>query len=843
MKEFLTGRIARELSFYRIREKISSFAKTEEGRERVNSREPCDDNAVIEKLKSFGREWSIYLDAQKKDPITYVPDIHHLLPVFETEGSSLTTEQLYALGQFCSCVLSLQKSIKNALAELDIPSIALTCSEIPDLKNAEGIIFSVLDADGQMRDLPELQEIRAQIIRAQKEIDAAIKRYTADSSLGSSLQSKVPALKSGRQLLAVRADRRGDIHGIVHEVSASGQTVFIEPEEAVRANNNLVQAEFKLQAAIRKILLRTTAELAPYKYDFSNAHETLLFLDETFAAAKWKTTVGGIFAEACKGEQNLTLVRARHPLLGDSAVPIDVAFLPQKTVLIITGPNTGGKTVTLKTIALFALLNQAGFPVPAEEGTRLPVFSSVFADIGDDQSIDESLSTFSSHMKNIAEMINHADKNSLILVDELGSGTDMHEGGAIAMATLDTLIERQSLILVTTHHGILKNYGYTRPQCINASVEFDANTLRPTYRIVMGIPGESHALDIALNSGLPEHVVTAAKKYIDSNEADVSELIKGLGKKHAELDALISEQEENKFNLEKQKLKLLEKEEAVKEKELALKEEEQRESRAFVRETRSKLENLVREIREGEITREKTLSVRNFINEISSDVEAQEKEIENHTAQKDEARSLAEEQKQKVLANGIRLSSAGSHKSSGTRKTKKRLSNAEAFAKASVPEASAKKVQKKPLVFEKGAQVVSKATKAEGTLLEEVKPHVWSVQFGSVKMTVAESNLALTKQNENKILGGNTIIVSEEKPKFELRLLGMRSEEALKSLEHQIDLCMINSFKNFSVIHGKGNGILQQAVHDYLSHAQGIKNFYFAKPEDGGTGKTYVELF
>lgn len=841
MNEFLSGRIAEELAFYRIRNSVSECAETEEGRLRIQSREPDSDLDEIARKKTVSREWAVYLSSLRKDALIFFPTVKPLFMTLGKQGAAFSLEQLYALGQFCTACTVAKKTVSEAKDSLDIPTIAQLCTDIPDLQNAQDRIFSIVDKDGQLRDLPQLQEIRSQIAQAQHEIDAAIRKYTSDPQLNSSLQSKVPALKSGRQLIALRSDRRGDIKGIVHEVSTSGQTVFIEPEEAVRANNELVQAQYRLQAEIHKILIEITGQLSEYKTDFENAHELMLFLDETYAAAKWSSTVNGIFAQDCDDNTPLALIQARHPLLGKSAVPIDVQFMSGKRVLIITGPNTGGKTVTLKTAALFALMNQAGFPVPAAEGTRLPLFTSVFADIGDEQSIDQSLSTFAGHMKNLAQMLSHADSHSLILLDELGSGTDPQEGGAIAMAALDALIEKGALILVTTHHGILKHYGFTREQCINASVEFDSESMKPTYRLVMGTPGESHALDIAKQSGLPPNVVENAQKYIEGDQADISTLIKNLSQKHAELDALTAQQQEALAALEQKQLSVLEREADLKQMQLELSKEENRQSFAFLRETRSKLENLVRELREGEITREKTLAVRSFINEVTEDVNKQETVIAQL------------EQEQQVLANGIKLSQARTHKSVSSKKTKKKLSNAEALAQASVPpqKEKTKKKETAALTFRPGAAVQSLTSRAKGTLVEETKKGMWSVQFGSVKMTVKQSDLQLLEQAVSHQTNAANIIIeaadhsglSDEKPAFELRLMGMRCEQALKALEHQIDLCMIHSFKKFSVIHGKGNGILQQAVHDYLSHAAEIRDFMFAPPEDGGTGKTYVELY
>ncbi len=297
----------------------------------------------------------------------------------------------------------------------------------------------------------------------------------------------------------------------MHEVSASGQTLYIEPEEAVRKNNDLIQEEFHLQSEMRKIFTDLTAKIAPFAVELKEALLTMEQLDQTCATAKWARQYDCIYIDSCTEDEAPALINARHPLLGTEAVPVTMEFFKGKRVLIITGANTGGKTVAIKTFALLAMLNQSGFAVPCGEGSRLPVFNSIFADIGDEQSIDQSLSTFSAHIKNIAAACRHADSKSLVLLDELGSGTDPQEGSAISMAVLNELIERKAFVLVTTHQGVLKNFGYTNEFCTNASVDFDDTSLRPTYRLLMGIPGKSHALDIAKRSGLPTPLIKKTK--------------------------------------------------------------------------------------------------------------------------------------------------------------------------------------------------------------------------------------------------------------------------------------------------------------------------------------------
>ena len=862
-----------ELAFYQIRDEAAAFCVSEEGLFAFQHREPSVNPEEIERLKSYSREWTAILHGTKSNPLSSWQPIYSFLKLAQADGATLEQEQCYALFLFCESAKKVCDAVATASLSMDVKGLEEVTSKIPlaELMQADFKISRVLDKNGQLKDLPELRAIRAKIASLHGEIAAALKKYTSDSSLASVLESTVPAYRADRQVLAVKAGQRNRIQGIVHEVSQTGQTLYIEPEEVVRKNNELVQEEFHLQAEIRKVFTDLTAELRELIPFFQTSLKSMSLLDTTLAAARWGLEKNAVYALPCQGLAPL-LLQARHPLLREKAVPIDIRFLEGKRVLIITGPNTGGKTVTLKTFALLCMLNQAGLPVPAAEGTRLPLFNAIFADIGDEQSIDQSLSTFSAHMKNIAAAVKHADKMSLVLLDELGSGTDPQEGSAIAMAVLDSLIEKEAFILVTTHHGILKNYGYTNPLCVNASVDFDTNTLAPTYRLQMGIPGESHALDIARRSGLPHVIVDKAKSYLTSEQADVSSLIKGLTKKHAELAELEKEADLQEEILTDRAFRIEEKELKLREKEAEIRKRESGQESDFLRDARKKLENLVRKLREGEITREKTLSAKQFMSELADEIsmrEAEEKaEAERLEQDRAELSERIEKEKAVRAENGMLISRAGG-KHASNKKTKRRLSNAEALELAKVPvieESSLgkkdktaqkdEKVPKKP-AFLPGTDVLITSSKMRGSLIREEKKGVWLVQVGSLRMSIKKKDLLPLDSPDTKSSVNYSVELSSEhdeenavfmkggataKPVFELRLLGMREEEAIKLLQRQLDLCSMQNFRTFSVIHGKGQGILQQAVQDYLSTYPGVKEFHFARPEDGGTGKTYVTL-
>ena len=829
-----------EIDFYRVRDRVAAYCITGEAKDLFLQREPYTDQKQIELLKNLSREWAKYLSASRKNPVLFWEPVAPLFDVIKAKGTSLVLEQVKALGDFVLSVNNIKQCITLHSDELELKNLLEQTQKLPDFTETEKLIFHIITPDGQMRDLPEIAAIRKQIAALNTKIKTILRHYTTDQKLAGVLESSVPVLRNGRQVLAVKASLQNRINGIIIDISQSAQTVYVEPQEVVLCSNELIQKENELIQVINRILAELTKDLQPSIPLFRQAHPVMLLMDQTCAAARWGNENNCCYAVPAIGEPPL-LLKARHPLLGQTAVPIDFYFMDGKRVLIITGPNTGGKTVSLKTFALFSMLNQAGLPVPAAEGTRLAVFKEIFADIGDSQDIDMSLSTFSGHMKNIALAVTGADKHSLVLLDELGSGTDPQEGTAIAMSVLDTLIEKNAFVLVTTHMGILKNYGYTNAKCVNASVEFNTSTLSPSYKLMMGIPGESHAIAIARKSGLPQEVVNHAKNYIATEQADVSSLIKGLNKKHAELDRIQHKARMLQKEVEEKEQRIKEKELSLRRKENELKKGHQQEMHDFLIHSRRTLENLVREIREGELTREKTVGVKQFISDLQKDVDRLDNKIEI------EEEKLAAQEQAFQKETAARKKEPGSNK-----KTKRKLSNAEALKYATpvmaaeVAGSGKAPVEEEPLVFAPGATVTAGATRNEGILIDLARKGVWNVQFGSVKMTVKEKDLKLVRSGSKQLAPDVSYDLQastkEERPLFELRLLGMHTEEAIHALEHQIDLCTLHNFPHFSVIHGKGDGILQQAVRDYLSHSPSVQSFDFATPEDGGTGKTYVTL-
>ncbi|MDR0455610.1 MAG: Smr/MutS family protein [Treponema sp.] len=800
-KTALMHKTAALLEFDRILDRLAYHSMSEEASAIIRAEKPLDDSAAVAQTKTAVQAIISRITSEGGDPRRYLPSVGFLIPKLEVEGMILEVDEACAIGLFCERGEELKKWL------LPHPLFAAMLSDTPDCGDIANAVFRIMDREAKLRDLPELRAIKRRIQNLNAGLEAAVSRYTADEDIRRMLQSTVPSQRDGRTVLAVKANFRGRIRGIVHEVSSSGQTIFIEPENVVEKNNEILVEQQNFQAEIRKIMLDVTKTISEHSAALKEFRLTVINIEILMAKARYSLDTGGYFSpDEESGE--MALVQARHPLL-NNAVPIDLTMDGGTLALIITGSNTGGKTVALKTAGIFAMMNQIGLALPAAAGTMLPVFDGVFADIGDEQSIGQSLSTFSAHITNIANIVSHSTARSLALLDELGSGTDPQEGSAIAMAILDRLIERKARLIITTHHGILKNYGYSRQEVENASVEFDVRTLSPTYRIITGIPGESRALEIAGRNGLPPDIIAQAKTYLDSGHSDVSALISGLKEKHRELDTLTEKTRSEDIRLTDERRKADLKELRLRQKELELKAGLAGKLRLLLDESRKTLENLVRELKEestseGALTREKTLKVKEFLGDLARTVAAEDAALEA------EEQAIADEQR-----------------------------------RAETTETKTGTVE-----FAPGMEVFAGKPQRRGILIRPDKKstagNTWVVEIGSLKISFPERELTpappLPPHQHKPHIAAVDIVSPPSSPRFEINLCGMRLDEALETLRRQIDTALLHGLGEFSVVHGKGDGILQKGVHQWLKQESAVADYYFSRPEMGGFGRTEVIL-
>lgn len=811
----MTSHTLEVLEFFRIAELIAGYCKSQEARERCLQKRPLHDAAAIAVAKELGRDILSFLQVDEPLPIKTLPPLEGVLKQLHTAGVCLTIEELYAAGLLALQVDELKAwSVKQKRAE---SAACVLIESMPPLPQTAQAVFSFIDKNGALRDIPSLTAIQKKMQRIEADIEKTMRSYCTDESTKGMLQTPAPVLRNGRQVIAVRSNFKGRIKGIIHEYSQSGQSFYLEPEGIVLRNNELMRAQAEYEQELHRLLMSISAKLAEEAHALEQAYALVLELDCAAAAARWAYTENGVFVPDTGNAQYFYLQAARHPLLGAAAIPIDLKLAPDERILIITGPNTGGKTVSLKTAALFVLLNQTGWPVLAGEETRLPVFRYVGCAIGDEQSLDRSLSTFSAYMRTVGELLEAADEESLILLDELGSGTDPQEGGALAMAILDELVARRSRVLVTSHHGVLKNYAYRKSGCVNASVSFDEATLRPSYRILMGIPGESRAVDIAEKNGLSPAIIRAARAYMADSSADAAALIKGLMEKHTQLAVFEREKEKAEKALKEKQRRCDLNALKLRQKELLLRSQGYKRLNDLFEKKRNEIENLVREIQEGELTHEKTSKLKQFFADFGKMLAEEQTDIRNEQDELSAAQQAIrnQEQEQGKSSNGM-------------------SANGVPAAGAPINETLAESME-----------VFIPHLHRRGVIIRKEKKN-WLVAVDTVKMTFPADKLEPLTPSAAPLRAPQVVVEAElhqeSRPEFELRLLGMRLDEAEKHLQNQLDLAVMHNMQEFSIVHGKGNGVLQTMVQEKLAAAPYIAEFFFARPEHGGTGKTIVRL-
>jgi DNA mismatch repair protein MutS2 len=772
----------RLLQFSRVKEALADLCAGEETRRSLEHAPLFTDPAEVE--RELGRVSGLHalLAAGRNFPALDLPDIARPLTTLKKEGTVLDGEALVDLARFIHSCAGLKRFLGGKEIE---EGLRREAAALPVPSPLAASVFKVFTREGdvQLKNVPELKRIRDTISRLRNRIEKQTASFLNDPHLAGYFQTDTATIKDGRTVLPLKVKHKGRVKGIVHEVSGRGATLFLEPEEIVESNNELVVQENLFQSELHKIRRNLTGQARGHHRELTAMCAAASYFDLLLAKARYAYSLRAV--PALPSEHNIILREARHPLLGPGAVPIGLSLKPAEHVLLITGPNTGGKTVTLKTVGLLALMNQFGLEVPAAEGTALPVFDSVFADIGDEQSLEQSLSTFQAHVKNMSVIVERATDRSLVLLDELGAGTDPQEGTAIAMALLDHFVAKGTKTLATTHHGVLKNYGFLKKGVVNASVEFDVEQLKPTYRIIMGVPGESHALTIARRAGIPEKLMKRAGTYLEDERTDITRLVEELvteKKRLLERGAVQKEKEQAALDtLRRAELKEL----ALRQQERELREKGLSELEDFLSQSRRDLERIVKEIREG----------------------AHEEAVKK-------GRALMERLEERISRE-----------------------------KAAVNALEEKIPAADPGPLEAGDRVRVRSSGVEGVVLRRSKNGNLVVTAGAVRLTLPPVELEkLTDEDENKVTVEYRPVHSSPPPAFELNVRGFRYADAMRALEKQMDAVLVSGLKEFTVLHGKGTGALRTGIHEYLASCPHVADFHFARPEQGGAGKTVVVM-
>ena len=768
------------LEFNKIKESLKSYCFGKGG-EKLIDRQDFTDSLEIWKIKTEAVDSLLKLLKDGiKFPDLVFPEIILFVDSLNVEGRVLEQEQLAEVMLYLGSASRLRKMFFSSVENETL----LETVSFEDLTAVENRLKKYLRPDGSLKEdsIKELVSIKKRIGSVNRTINSTVNSYITGNNYSSYLQDNSSALKDGRVVLPVKGNFKSKFQGIVHGKSAKGLTFFIEPMDLVEHNNELIELEEQYKIEIFKIMKELSELLRENLSFIDDIYRKISDADSYIARAHFAYFNKHIIPEI--DDTGINLKNTRHFLLGKTAVPVDIIINDNIKALVISGPNTGGKTLALKTAGLAVLQNQFWMGIQADEGSSISLFDNVLADIGDEQSVTGSLSTFSAHMKNVSDIINKSTDKSLILLDEPGTGTDPEEGAALSIAFIETIIQKKAILMVSTHQGVIKNFASADPSCENVSVAYDPETYKPEYKIIYGLPGESYGIDIALKNGIPEYVIELARKNMGSEKVNLNRLLKTISEQQQAIEIKNEELKKRENEIKEGERKNLLKELSIKQRQHELKIQEEKETTKFLRESRKKIENIVRELREGELSKEKIAASKEIISEI--------------------------EDKKNEIVREIENSESTEQSSENT-------------------------------VIEEGMNVLVGERRINAVVVRKTKKDRYIVSTGSMKIEVPSSDLIISKKQEKNIKITSHIKV-DTKPVFELDLRGMRMEEAVGRLQQQIDTAVLTNFREFSIIHGMGEGILQKGVWDYLQSCSSVKNYNFAHPDQGGFGKTLVFL-
>ena len=769
---------------------VASYASSTLGAESVRSLTPSTSAVWIEnELRRVDEMAALLLRA---DPwaMPAIPDVRAALRKLSVEGSALDGTELRNFAQ----LLRSSKEVRSVV--LKTRNVSPLLEDIADplatLEKLEKEIEGTIDETGGVRDNAsrDLARIRRELRGARSRIVSSLEHFISELPARAQVQDASVTMRDGRYVIPVRRDARADIGGIVRDESATGATLFVEPPVAIELMNRLRELEIAEAREVQRILRELTATARPHEPELRATLENLVLLDSLYARARYARTHNG-HRPSVETKREYVVVNGFHPLLlaqQREVVPFDLSMEPDEFTLLVSGPNTGGKTVLLKAVGLISAMTQAGIIPPVGPGTRLPIFDDVFADIGDEQSIEASLSTFSAHLKNLREILEKADAHALVLIDEMGSGTDPAEGGALAQSILVELTRRGTMTVATTHLGQLKLIAGSEPGVVNASLQFDAAQLRPTYRLQKGVPGRSYGLAIARRLGFPDDVLQRAEEELPHAELEMGRLLSELEEKESALASALDETTRAKAELDALKKSVEERDTIVRKRERDAERRARQQARDLLLNAREEVEAAIREL----------------------------KETVGPDASKEQIAAAA-------------------------RNARGRVEETARVQAEKMPEEVAPESPLGPV--DEGATVQVVSSGAVGRVLE-LRDNRALVEIGGLRIQVPASNLvrAAEPKREKPRVKVSTWGESDFTASSEVNLIGMRVEEAMTPLQQALDAAMRAGLPSLRIVHGKGTGALRQAVSETLKTDPRVKSFRTGTLTEGGTGVTMADL-
>lgn len=810
-----------KIGFDKIRQLLIAKCLSPLGEEKVTNLAFSSDYTHISESLSQTEEFMRIINEEDNFPTNYFLDVRHALRNIRVEGTWIDEAALFDLRRSLQTIRDIVLFLKKEEEEnTPYPYLYALAGEVAIFPQLISKIDSILDKFGRIKDnaSAELSRIRKDIAHVSSGISRSLNAILRTAQNEGLVEKDVtPTMRDGRLVIPVAPAFKRKIKGIVHDESASGKTVFIEPAEVVEANNRIRELESEERREIIKILVTFTDILRPLVADILQSYEFLATIDFIRAKATFAIDLDAI-KPSIEDKQIIRWYRAKHPLLfishrkqNKQIVPLDIELEEDNRILIISGPNAGGKSVCLKTVGLLQYMVQCGIPIPLAENSKVGIFNNIFIDIGDEQSIENDLSTYSSHLTNMKFFVRNCDEKTILLIDEFGGGTEPQIGGAIAESLLKRFNEKESFGVITTHYQNLKHYANEHKGVINGAMLYDRHLMQPLFTLSIGNPGSSFAIEIARKIGLPEDVIADASEIVGSDYINMDKYLQdivrdkrywetkrqSIRQKEKRLEEITTTYETDLLSVEKQRKEILRQAKADAERVLS--------------EANAKIENTIRTIRESQAEKEKTKQARLTLNEFKSSLEDEKNFSDDKIAKKIEKLKEKEKNKKK---------------------------------KSEQP----KEIKEQIIAI--GDNVRIKGQTSIGQVLDIQKGSA-TVAFGMIKSTVKLETLEYISKNQVKRENRSTTVsvaasddLREKKLNFkqDIDVRGMRGEEALQAVMYFVDDAVLVGVSRIRILHGTGTGALRQMIRDYLRTAQGVRNFQDEHVQFGGTGITVVDL-
>ena len=780
------------LEYTKILKSLSECAKNDDAKTMAEELKPSSDFREVERALAE-TDAAVTMSLKFGSPeILRVEPVDGAIKRLDV-GGALSAAELLNVARLLKCIRNLKRYTKEQTGALEE-----YFSELVSAKPIEDEINRAIVSEDEIADAasPALANVRRKMKNTGAKIKDSLDSMVRSGHYQKFLMDNIVTMRNNRYVVPVKAEHRSEVPGIVHDMSASGSTVFIEPSSVVNANNELHELEIKEKAEIEKVLYELSNKVAEISEQVKYNYETLILIDFIFAKAKLALDMKAVCPKL-NTDGKIKIVKGRHPLIDKSKiVPIDVRLGDDFDVLVVTGPNTGGKTVVLKTIGLFCIMTQAGLHIPANDESEMPVFDDIFADIGDEQSIEQSLSTFSSHMKNIVHIVENAGPNSLVLFDELGAGTDPVEGAALATAIIESIRLIGAKIVATTHYSELKLYALSTDGIENASCEFDVETLSPTYKLLIGVPGKSNAFAISKKLGLPDSIIERSKEKLSDENIKFEDVLGSIEENRVSAQKAREEQERMRREIEQLKDELQREREKIDKKKDKIYDNARAKAEKIIKQAQEDTERMLEEI----------------------------KQLQKEKRNKEAVRAMEEVRKELKLKEKSNV--RPKNRRSGGVKSKVNLNT-----------------------LKLGSNVLIIDLNDKGTVLSINKDNQTAViQVGIMKITAKISNLVVLEDEKGskpesyvapkRSTGINTAMSG----KTEVDLRGMTIGEAELEVDKFLDESVLSGLSEVSLIHGKGTGALRAGIHEYLRHHPHVRKYRLGRFGEGDIGVTIVEL-